>query len=166
MHVGPKSTLYLDCLDASGFVFCVDRARAVDDTAADKSPDDAHRWLSRGMLFAWGFNHEEAVQCFDRVEHSTAGGVCAMAHWGAAFCLGINYNKPYLTAEELRAARARLESAAALVAVGAGVAVSETEQSELDRPFARRCCRGRRGPVHTRAHFGVEGSRSTLKDEG
>ena len=39
-----------------------------------------------------GYHHEEAVACFERaLEHDPT---CAMAHWGIAYAIGPNYNKP------------------------------------------------------------------------
>jgi hypothetical protein len=43
------------------------------------------------MVYA--FNHEEAVACFERAAAADPGS--AIAHWGIAYALGPNYNKPW-----------------------------------------------------------------------
>ncbi|WP_029088308.1 tetratricopeptide repeat protein [Brevibacterium album] len=53
----------------------------------------AQLWFDRGLVWSYGFNHEEAVVCFERaLEHDPD---LAMAHWGIAYSLGPNYNKPW-----------------------------------------------------------------------
>ena len=59
-------------------------------TAADPA---AHRWFNRGMAWCYGFNHDEAIVCFERALSRDPD--CAMAHWGIAHALGPNYNKPW-----------------------------------------------------------------------
>jgi tetratricopeptide (TPR) repeat protein len=44
-------------------------------------------------LWTYGYNHEEAVACFDRAIEADPG--CAMAHWGRAYAAGPNYNMPW-----------------------------------------------------------------------
>ncbi len=44
-------------------------------------------------MWTYAFNHEEAVACFRRA--ADADPDCAMAHWGVAYALGPNYNKPW-----------------------------------------------------------------------
>jgi tetratricopeptide (TPR) repeat protein len=57
------------------------------------SSAQARTWFTRGLLWAYAFNHEEAVTCF---EHAIeADPECALAHWGLAYALGPNYNKPW-----------------------------------------------------------------------
>jgi tetratricopeptide (TPR) repeat protein len=55
--------------------------------------DLAQTWFNRGLLWAYGFNHEEAAACFERA--TTADPDCVMAYWGRAYALGPNYNKPW-----------------------------------------------------------------------
>ncbi len=53
----------------------------------------AQTWCDRGMVWLFGYNHEEAIVCFD---HALAADPdCARAHWGVAYALGPNYNKPW-----------------------------------------------------------------------
>jgi tetratricopeptide (TPR) repeat protein len=61
----------------------------------------AQKWFTRGLLWNYGFNHEEAAHCFERA--IKADPDCAMAYWGLALALGPNYNKPweFFDADEL-----------------------------------------------------------------
>jgi tetratricopeptide (TPR) repeat protein len=53
----------------------------------------ARTWFTRGLVWAYAFNHEEAVRCF---EHAIAADKdFALAYWGLAYALGPNYNKPW-----------------------------------------------------------------------
>ncbi|WP_157890935.1 tetratricopeptide repeat protein [Mycolicibacterium goodii] len=72
-------------------------------------------WFDRGMVWAYAFNHEEAIHCFERALEFDPD--LAAAHWGIAYSVGPNYNKAWdafdpvdLTAS---VARARRELAAA-----------------------------------------------------
>ena len=57
------------------------------------SSSDAQVWFTRGLNWCYGFNHEEAIVCFEKaLEHDPD---CAMAHWGIAYAIGPNYNKPW-----------------------------------------------------------------------
>lgn len=53
----------------------------------------AQAWFDRGLVWCYGFNHEEAVRCFARA--AEADPACAMAHWGIAYAAGPNYNKQW-----------------------------------------------------------------------
>ncbi|MFJ6729940.1 hypothetical protein ACIQPQ_34075 [Streptomyces sp. NPDC091281] len=57
------------------------------------SADAAGRWFDRGLVWSYAFHHEEAVACFEAA--AEADPDCAMAHWGIAYALGPNYNKPW-----------------------------------------------------------------------
>lgn len=54
---------------------------------------EAQLWCNRGLLWCYGFNHEEAVACFERA--LAVDSECAFAYWGVAYALGPNYNKPW-----------------------------------------------------------------------
>ncbi|CAG8955857.1 hypothetical protein HYFRA_00008705 [Hymenoscyphus fraxineus] len=54
---------------------------------------DAQIWFNRGLIWGYGFNHEEAVTCFRNV--TLTDPTCAMGYWGMAYALGPNYNKPW-----------------------------------------------------------------------
>lgn len=54
---------------------------------------DASLWFNRGLVWCYGFHHEEALRCF-------ANGLVAdpdscMNHWGIAYASGPNYNKDW-----------------------------------------------------------------------
>ena len=54
---------------------------------------EAQIWFDRGLNWTYGFNHEEAVKCFQKVlEHDPT---CPMAYWGIAYADGPNYNKQW-----------------------------------------------------------------------
>ncbi|MGC2998714.1 hypothetical protein ACPF8X_10110 [Streptomyces sp. G35A] len=57
------------------------------------SSAEAQLWFDRGLVWTYAFNHEEAVACFEKA--AGADPDCAMAHWGIAYALGPNYNKPW-----------------------------------------------------------------------
>ncbi|MEU5520536.1 hypothetical protein ABZ759_07480 [Streptomyces sp. NPDC047860] len=57
------------------------------------SSAEAQLWFDRGLVWTYAFNHEEAVLCFEKA--AEADPDCAMAHWGIAYALGPNYNKPW-----------------------------------------------------------------------
>ena len=57
------------------------------------SSQDAQMWFNRGLIWTYGFNHEEAAKCFEKA--ITRDPSCAMAYWGLAYALGPNYNKPW-----------------------------------------------------------------------
>ncbi|RMZ81778.1 hypothetical protein DV738_g1965, partial [Chaetothyriales sp. CBS 135597] len=53
----------------------------------------AQTWFNRGLVWSYGFHHEEATACFQNaISHDPT---CAMAYWGLAYSLGPNYNKPW-----------------------------------------------------------------------
>lgn len=62
---------------------------------------DAQRWFDRGLMWTYGYNQEEAAECFRRaLEHDSD---CAMAWWGLGYCSGPFYNRywQHLTDPEL-----------------------------------------------------------------
>ncbi len=77
-------------------------ARPTDDYAFDlggysrpvrtRSPE-AQRWFDRGLAWCYGYNHDEAIRCFERAV--AADEDCAVGHWGIAYAAGCNYNKPW-----------------------------------------------------------------------
>lgn len=90
------------------------------------SEPEAQVWFDRGLVWAYAFNHEEAVHCFERaLEHDPD---LAIAHWGIAYAVGPNYNKAWDAFDPVELAvalsRARMELAAA-----AGGRASDTERA-------------------------------------
>ncbi len=62
------------------------------------SSRDAQTWFTRGLVWVYAYNHEEAISCFEKALEADPD--CAMAHWGIAYAIGPNYNKPWETFEE------------------------------------------------------------------
>ncbi len=54
---------------------------------------EAQTWFDRGLAWCYGYNHEEAVRCFEKAASADPG--CAMAWWGIAYASGPNYNKQW-----------------------------------------------------------------------
>ncbi len=74
-------------------------------------------WFDRGLMWCYGYNHDEAIRCFQKaLEHDRN---CAMAYWGIAYASGPNYNKRWdaFIEQELKeaVAQARLATQIALV---------------------------------------------------
>jgi tetratricopeptide (TPR) repeat protein len=75
----------------------------------------AQVWFDRGLVWAYAFNHEEAVHCFERALDLDPD--LAIARWGIAYSVGPNYNKaweafdPVDLAASLARARTELELA-------------------------------------------------------
>lgn len=57
------------------------------------SSADAQEWFNRGLAWSYGFNHLEAVRCFQQA--ILADPDAAMVYWGYAYAKGPNYNKPW-----------------------------------------------------------------------
>ncbi|KAJ5110086.1 Tetratricopeptide-like helical [Penicillium argentinense] len=58
------------------------------------SSAECQTWFDRGYLWAQGFNHEEAAQCF--IKAIKLDENCAMAYWGLCYSKGPNYNKAWI----------------------------------------------------------------------
>jgi tetratricopeptide (TPR) repeat protein len=54
---------------------------------------EAQVWFDRGLNWMFGFNHGEAIRCFQKALQHDPG--CAMAHWGVSYASGPNYNLPW-----------------------------------------------------------------------
>ncbi len=68
------------------------------------SSPEAQRWFDRGLIWCYGYNHEESIRCFTKA--ADLDPRCAMAYWGIAYASGCNYNKAWeaFTEEELKRA--------------------------------------------------------------
>ena len=53
----------------------------------------AQTWFDRGLTWCYGFNHEEAIRCFQKVLEQDPD--CAMGYWGLAYAASSFYNKPW-----------------------------------------------------------------------
>lgn len=55
---------------------------------------EVQAWFDRGLIWCYGYNHDEAVRCFKKAAKHDPN--CAMAHWGIAYAAGPNYNKQWV----------------------------------------------------------------------
>jgi tetratricopeptide (TPR) repeat protein len=80
--------------------------RTVETTSAQ-----AQLWFDRGLVWAYAFNHDEAIVCFERA--LSLDPALSLARWGIAYAIGPNYNKAWDAFDPMdRAAslaRARME---------------------------------------------------------
>lgn len=54
---------------------------------------DAQIWFDRGLTWAYTFNHEQAVFCFEQaIAHDNS---LAIGYWGIAYAGGPNFNQPW-----------------------------------------------------------------------
>jgi tetratricopeptide (TPR) repeat protein len=83
----------------------------------------AQVWFDRGMVWAYAFNHEEAIRCFDRALELDSD--LAIARWGVAYSVGPNYNKAWEAFDpvDLAASLARARMELGLAATGRASAV-------------------------------------------
>jgi tetratricopeptide (TPR) repeat protein len=61
--------------------------------AVDTPTPQAQLWIDRGLVWAYAFNHAEAINCFEKALTIDAG--LAIARWGIAYAIGPNYNKAW-----------------------------------------------------------------------
>ena len=88
--------------------------------------DTARAWFNRGLVWCYAFNHEEAIACFERALADDPD--CALAHWGIAYAIGPNYNKPWAAfdeADKRRSMERAWTEVAAATACAAGAAPVE-----------------------------------------
>ena len=82
------------------------------------SSEAAQQWFDRGLIWTYAYHHEEAIVCFNKALIEDQN--CAMAHWGIAYAIGPNYNKPWEAFEDdekpdaLQQAQAAIAAAMAL----------------------------------------------------
>src|ERR1700722_16450953 len=76
----------------------------------------AQTWFTRGLVWTYAFNHEEAIWCFEQAIDADPG--CALAYWGLAYALGPNYNKSWEMFDpvDLMSSRSRAHAATAAAA--------------------------------------------------
>lgn len=84
--------------------------------AVETPSEEAQLWFDRGLVWAYAFNHDEAIACFEKaLSHDP---LLSIARWGIAYAIGPNYNKawdafdPVDMAVSLARARTELELAA------------------------------------------------------
>jgi tetratricopeptide (TPR) repeat protein len=95
----------------------------------------AQVWFDRGMVWAYAFNHEEAVRCFDRALELDLD--LAIARWGVAYSIGPNYNKAWdaFDPADLAASLARGRMELGLAAKGRASAVERGLIEALQERF-------------------------------
>jgi tetratricopeptide (TPR) repeat protein len=103
--------------------------------AVTTTSDEAQLWFDRGLGWTYGYNHEEAAACFRKAV--AADPECGMAHWGLAYVIGPNYNKPWdlFEPEEKVAA---LDEAHDALDTAQAVAALEPVETEMIRALASR----------------------------
>jgi tetratricopeptide (TPR) repeat protein len=74
----------------------------------------AQTWFDRGLTWTYGYNHEEAIACFEKA--LDADPDCAMAHWGKGYAAGPNYNMPWELFDDAGRAQALATGHASAVA--------------------------------------------------
>jgi hypothetical protein len=72
-------------------------------TAVDSETKEALLfWLQHGLIWYYAFNHEEAVECFEKALSIDKN--CAMAHWGISMSHGPNYNNKFMSRDSFPSA--------------------------------------------------------------
>jgi tetratricopeptide (TPR) repeat protein len=64
----------------------------------------AQLWFDHGLMWCYGYNHEESVSCFRKAAECDPD--CALAYWGIAYASGSNYNKSWAAFGEQERAQA------------------------------------------------------------
>jgi tetratricopeptide (TPR) repeat protein len=100
------------------------------------SSELAQAWFTRGLMWTYAFHHEEAVQCFEQAIAADPG--CALAHWGLAYALGPNYNKPWEMFDPVDLASSRSRAHSATAAAAALLAGAAPVERALVRALAHR----------------------------
>jgi len=96
---------------------------------------DAQRWFDHGLIWLFGYNHEEAIKCFEKAIAADAD--LALAHWGIGYAIGPNYNKPWdvFTEEEKAPSLARAHGA---IAAARKCATANSVEAALTKALAHR----------------------------
>jgi tetratricopeptide (TPR) repeat protein len=98
---------------------------------------EAQLWFDRGLMWCYGYNHEESVRCFAKAAEFDPA--CAMAYWGIGYASGCNYNKPWeaFGEDELKQAVAdsRAATEAALARLDGATPVERALVKALQRRY-------------------------------
>lgn len=71
---------------------CGDAKNTLTLAAKITANDAARKWFSHGLAWMYGYNHEEAIGCYQKAIAADAN--CAMAWWGIAYSVSSSYNWP------------------------------------------------------------------------
>lgn len=74
------------------------------------SSSEAQDYFDQGLMFCYGFDHEEAIRAFQAALHADSS--CAMAAWGVAWASGPNINIPFMDESQARTAAEYVRRAA------------------------------------------------------
>src|SRR6185437_16200809 len=100
----------------------------------DTPSPQAQIWTDRGLVWAYAFNHDEAIRCFERALELDQD--LAIARWGIAYSIGPNYNKAWEAFDPVdmaaSLARARME-----LGLAANGRASATEHGLIEALQAR-----------------------------
>jgi tetratricopeptide (TPR) repeat protein len=95
---------------------------------------DAQLWFDRGLVWAYAFNHDEAIVCFEKA--LSLDPTLSLARWGIAYAVGPNYNKAWDAFDPVdiavSLARAHME-----LQLAAQEATDPTERALIDALAAR-----------------------------
>ena len=69
----------------------------------------AQLWFDRGLAMCYGFNHEEAIRCFQKALKADPG--MAMGYWGLAYAMGPNINNMEIDSHQIAQAGFALQLA-------------------------------------------------------
>lgn len=90
----------------------------------------AQRYFDQGLVWAFAFNHDEAIRSFNEaLQHDPS---CAAAWWGIALCNGPHINNPIVDEPHARAAWDALQRARGCMA-----STGETERALIEALSAR-----------------------------
>lgn len=76
---------------------------------ATTESQEAQLWFDRGLAMCYGFNHEEAVRCFEKAVVADPG--MAMAFWGIAYAWGPNINNMLIDSAQIAKAELAIHMA-------------------------------------------------------
>jgi tetratricopeptide (TPR) repeat protein len=112
------------CLGAlSGCLGTAERGESIDigDVERPITTDSAvaQQWFDRGLAWTFGFNHAEAIHCYEQAIAADPG--CAMAWWGVSYASGPHINNMAMDEASSKRAHDALERALALAPAAAPV---------------------------------------------